>query len=320
MFSTVASLLLWWPTASMTRTCCLSLAAVVAMDIGYFCNGLTAFFPWCIPCLRAGRKGLLPSAALALGCALSLGLFYYTVPAAWANTRYYLGEQLFPSVLGDRQLVYVGWQHAHVLLLVLRAYWLVACLAIGAIALVAYIEKSRVCVYPNREGRLFLLLGLAASLPVGISHRQAFSYLMQSAPYMTLSAMCFSYQSIEKLLRISTRRRTCYTLWLVSGLLCLVLSLYKLATFDPTVHRHQLLVQDIHQLIDAIPAHETLSASERVFYGWYAGAYLARYSQHSLTPALSQRYYLALVGEELPQGYSALPLMGKQLQLARIAL
>jgi len=328
LFSSLAGLLLLIPAQNAWKGAFLSLLAIGAMDVAFLCNGPSAFFPLCIPLLRAFclddfrvLDAIFETCLLMIVCVLTLLIFYLLVPAAWVNTWHYLSQQLMPSIIGERQLIYTGFKHIHVLLLFLRAYWLVIIIAFSSVSLAAHLNGQTVLAalenaWSNRYGQLFFFVTLVASLPVGISHRQAFNYLMQSAPWMTISILCFTYQSVEQLLRYALDHIRWYCVLFFFSILSFAAAFCLLETFNPHAHRHEALLRDISELIRFMPADEIISASDTVFYTWYAGGYLARYSTLSLTPALSQRYYIALNTEILPNGYDGLTVMGRYLQLA----
>lgn len=319
-FSTAASLVLLIKTPSRTGFFLLLNLSALAIILAFFCNGPTAFAPLATPFLRSAiedgdlKKGFKHSLLLVCITVLFFSIFYYFVPEALSNTQQYFRQQLLPAVVGDRQLTYVGLKHFYIIYLFLRAYFPVSVFAIICIGLAAKLQRENMLVairsrLKNKMFLLFFLLALASSLPVGVSHRQAFNYIMPSSPFFTLAMMSFCYPAIGILLNFFRRKHWLKTMNYLS-ILFFIVSLGVVGHLANGFNRHKTMLQDIHYLTKYLKSDEVISTSTQVYYQWYTGAYFSRQAMISLTTNAASRYYLALKGEPIPHNYHlvALPL------------
>ena len=308
LFTTLAGLMLLVNTRSISGTLITTACSACAMMVAFLCNGPCAFFPLAIPCLKAlilqknnHHQALAESVLLAGLLGLAFVIFYALVPDAWINTTHYLHEQLAASLSGDRGTRFTGFAHMHIFVLYMRAYWLVA----GITLLVNLATKQPLPAMMTRYGLLLLAVSLIASLPVGISPRQAFNYIMPSAPFATLAAMIWSYPATLRLMqRLSSSR------FLQTKALWLCCSMFIISLIGVSVQRMyakpNLMLRNILQLRHDLPQHSVVSVDSELFYAWYTGAYFARFSSISITPEPGQRHYLGFKNHPLPAAYRAI--------------
>ncbi len=283
------------------------------MVIAFFCNGPTAFFPLALPVIIAIFQSdqRMLDGFKKTGCFLVIvvGIFllvYTTLPNALYVTQRYFRQQLFPAITGVRQLNYVGFAHLHVVLLYVRAYMWVGLFGAFCHWLAFKIDMTRYPLTPR--AKVWLSLSLVASLPIGISHKQAFSYLMQSAPFFTLfiAESCFKpFQVILAYCCLCVQRFRVFSL--VNNILLIICSVFFLYHFNG-YNRDKLMLQDIHFLVNYVGEQETLSASPLIFKKYYTGAYFARDAMISITPKMHFRYHLIANTEAIPAHYCLVPI------------
>lgn len=292
---------------------CIYFICAFGMVIAFFCNGPTAFFPLVLPVIIAIFQddqqllnGFKKTSCL-LGFLVAIFLLVYTLqPNALYITQRYFRQQLFPAVTGARQLDYIGLAHLHVIMLYVRAY--VWASVFGAVChwLAFKINATRYPLTPR--AKIWLSLSLVASLPIGISHKQAFSYLMQSAPFFTLfiAESCFKpFQVILAYCSLCAWRSR--VLLLANGILLMGCTVFFLYGFNG-YNRDKLMLRDIHFLINYVGQQEVLSASPLIFKKYYTGAYFARDAMISVTPNRHYRYHLIANTEAVPTHYCLVPL------------
>ena len=308
LFTSLAGFVLLLNTTRLSTTIITTACSAFAMMLAFLCNGPCAFFPLAIPCLKAwivaektNRHAFAQSVLLASLLGFFFMIFYALVPDAWNNTRHYLHEQLAASLSGERGTRFRGVAHLHVFMLYFRAYSPIACITL----LVHLGAKQPLPQIINRYGLLLLAISLAASLPVGISPRQAFNYIMPSAPFATLAAMIWSYPAILRLMqRLSTSGLLqTKVLWLCSSVF--ILSLVGVSV-QRMYAKPNLMLRDVLQLRHHLPPHSVVSVDSDLFYDWYTGAYFARFSSISITPEPGQSHYLGFKNHPLPHAYRAI--------------
>lgn len=327
LFTTLGSLILLVQTRRIATLVLRYLIASVCIIAAFFCNGPTAFFPCIIPFLYGFMNkekihlSLLKSVLLITISAVLLLLLFYWVPDAWINIKNYLQQQLLPSISGKRNLRYEGLGHFHIFILIIRAYWLVSIAVLTMIGVAFLFEKRPLKEWLVNQFKspfvFFFLLSLMASLPVGISHRQAFNYIMPSAPFYTLAMLSLAYPALQTVISHLQSRLVIGKYVFGSAMTFFLVSLFMLF-FHTGFNRDETMFQDIQLLSHVLPAHETISLQPSLYNQWYTTAYFARYSLISTSLELGKTFYLGLKIEPLPPHYQIIPLPLKYYTLAKI--
>lgn len=321
LFTTAASLLLLWDTKhKWAGAICLFLASI-AILLGVLSNGPTAFFPVVIPLLKAitlGKPGdrmpgLKKTAWILFMTILVFTAFYLSVPAAWQNMKQYLGSQLLPSVVGARIPIYTGLKHLHIIFLYIRAISIVSFFSIICLITAAILQKQPIwqCIKQRTSNTTFLLfwgISLMASLPVGISHRQAFSYITQCAPFITLACTYLCYQPCLFIINHFASRRIAMRILQIGSTLIFIGAMIISTRSCTQFNRDEILLKDIQVLIPFLQDTSIISSSKQIYDQDLTAAYLARFSMISVEPSQKQAYYLALKNEPIPPGYQPINL------------
>ncbi len=235
------------------------------------------------------------------------------MPAALQNTNHYLNQQLLASIIGDRNLKYTGLYHLHILYLYFRAYWLPSTFAILCIIISTKIAKKSPInsikqQLKRRNIQLFLLLSLISSLPVGISHRQAFSYIIQSAPFFTLAIMLLCIEPFKMIINHFNTKPSLfnrgYSLSYMTSIICLITILYLANGYN----RNEAMIKDINYLSYYCKNETIISTSKSIYSQCITSAYFSRNSILSVTSQLGEHYYLALKNEAIPEHYHLIKL------------
>lgn len=316
LFTTSASLLLLLETKrKWIDAACLFLASL-AIFLGLLSNGPTAFFPLVIPLIktithappRDWMTGLKKTGLLILNVMLILFIFYRMVPAAWQNTLGYLYSQLLPSIIGDRIPIYTGLKHLHIIVIYLRAISIVSIFSLTCLVSAAIIKQQP--IWPSIKQRianpkflLFFYISLIASLPVGISHRQDFSYIGQCAPFITLACTNLCYQPCLIILNYCTIHRAYMNLIQILSAFIFILTVCMSTQSCSQYKRDELLLKDLHVLIPFLQHTAIISSTKLIYDQSITAAYLARLSMIGLEKGQDQPYYLALKNDAAPHGY-----------------
>lgn len=315
LFTTIASLTLLINTQSKPSVIIQNIVSAFAMLIAFLCNGPTAFFPLAIPFIRGfvdDRKtikhGLKETLILGLYLAVILACFYLAFPNALSNTRKYFAQQLLPSLVGELQPKYIGLKHLNILLLYFRAIGpalMVSVLCIFYASKQTHQPFIKILSHQikNKQVILFFLIGLVSSLPVGLNHRQAFNYIMQAAPFMTLTVMWLCFEPIKMLINSFHHHPSVFKAISRLSYGILALSCICVVILSKGYNRNEAMIKDIHYLIEHFKNDEIFSVSRDIYYSWYSGAYFSRFSLISLSLDEEQAYYLSLKNGSIPPNY-----------------
>ena len=292
-----------------------------AMVMGVMCNGPTALFPLAIPLFGQGtlvkksaQCGFLTAVVLMI-----FGLLFVLEPHILNSLQQYLLLQLLPSIAGQRS-VDIGIAH-HLLIFKLyaRGCWIGCIMACLVFVIAARLENKPMstlwqAAFKKPEVWIFLGISLISALPVGLSPRLNFNYIMQSGPWMTLCLACLCLEPMRMMLQYG--RRHCNSLYPISVAFALTALIYCVLTAGG-YRRDSDMIEDIHVLKNRLPPHHIIATTPELFYQWYAVAYFARYTSLSLTPDQELRYFLTLKGKALPVNYHAIHLPLRYFVLAQ---
>ena len=321
LFTTAASLLLLCPAKNKWGDWFYLFGASIAMLLGYLSNGPTAFFPIAIPMLLAlvqkPTEGLISgvkrSGQLLVMTLCILLVFYLLLPAAWDNTQHYLQTQVMPSVTGERLPVHTNMKHAYVIYLYLRAAGLVAVFAVICLVIAAKLQQRSIGqnlkqAFSQPAFLFFFYLSLIASLPVGVSHKQAFNYIAQCAPFIVLAGLYLCHKPCLIIMSHGSKSagllRVLQDLSLAGFVMVMLLTISSGSKFN----RDEALLKDLPILLPKLQQAAIVSTSQAVAEQWVSAAYFSRFSMISLEQSERQTYYLALKNESLPNAYQVVTL------------
>lgn len=320
LFTTSASLLLLVTTQSKPAAFAQYLISSTAIIIAFFCNGPTAFFPLVVPFINemfnekhSISLGIQKTIYLTLLTALGLMTTYLLIPEALNNSRMYIEQQLLNSITGTRRHNYVEFNYLHILYFYFRAYGLVSASVGFCFILAAKINDQHWLnnlkkSLKEKNFLLFLVLSLISSLPVGISHTQAFNYIMQSAPFFTLAMMWLCFEPFKVIAIYCETKKHLFTQLFRASYILFAISLVTVLSLANGFNRHQAMIEDINYLTHYIKGNTIISTSSAIYLQWYTGAYFARNSMISMTEKIGNHYYLALKNGAIPKDYHRIDL------------
>ena len=290
--------------------------ASMAILLGFLSNGPTAFFPLMVPLIQffisakyTNFWSCFQRILILIGMiSLCFVVFYFSVPAAWQNTKQYMLIQVLPSVLGGRPGNFNNIHHLHILFMYIRAIGPVSIFSIMTILIAARLQDCNPVneiqkALRNRNFLLFLYVSMLASFPVGISHRQAFSYITPCAPFITLASIYLCHQPCLVIMNFCRKSLVLTRIGLGLSLAFLIAVIGLAVPSCSNFNRDQALLTDIRILIPKLKQTAVVSASKTVFEQWISAAYFARFSMIGLEQSEQQTYYLALKNEPLPATY-----------------
>jgi 4-amino-4-deoxy-L-arabinose transferase-like glycosyltransferase len=283
--------------------------AGVCVYLGFMTKGPVALYPIAAPFLFAcvftrptARRtdifqGLFQSVWTGL---VAIGLFFLilaTIPEAKFYFENYWEKRLGVVISGVREDAELsGWAR-------LSIFWILAKELVG-VAIIFFTlffisrktkkqgEQAIQGFNSQKISLLFLLLGLAATLPLILSARQSGMYIIPGLPMFALAAGYFHLPSLhrwlvepsEKTARFLKKLKT----WSVAGFF--ILLGYVLFLFGKP-GREKALLGDLPYLQQALPKGEKIAVCEKLMTDLHAHAYLQRFHHLELTGDLSACRY-----------------------------
>lgn len=317
----LASLFLLMPTVLETNNIgriiklCL---ATFFMVVGFFVNGPTAFFPLSIPLLNTMitrrtplRKGVFETVFLVSAVTFSIMSIFHWVPAAKHNMETYFNTQLFASITGRRDLAFTGWDHLHIVLLIIRNVW-PASLVAGLLAYIGYRfngvsdKRNQLSADIVRIAWLYFFIALAASLPVMVSHRQSFHYVALMSPFYALFLATLTYPFVKQgydYLQSGGMSERAKKITSGISILLVIVSVGVMLGLAGTPREHGPMLMDVEKIVKVVPHQAVIGVSSAVRAVTDSNAYFARDAMISLGSSSHSQYYLTLQSQRAPNGF-----------------
>jgi len=307
----------------------------VMIFLAVFSKGPAGFFPaaffllaWLVLRKNSGRSALINSLSV-LFIPIILFSLLLLYPPAKENFLRYISYQILPSLRGD--LLFEGKTRRFFILNILFIYTLpltaisIGVLTYGMIKKRLYLLESNII----RWSVLLILTGLSASLPMIITPKQNYNYLIPALPYFTLGFGVLIVPVIDSLFRrIRWRERVLrmtvaglglillisliYSVWQINEVKSPLLINYKYSIVPDRlkrwifpyaaerIRREEILISDIQAIGDRLPRGTIISIPESLWKRWNYHAYLARFFDISLDKDNLRRLYLCEKGDRPP--------------------
>lgn len=282
----------------------LSIAAL-AIFCAFLSKGLPALFPLSFFFFAFVSKQLSflhmlkQSIYLLTAISLIFTLAFVFWEDAFESIKLYLQQQVMGSVQGkDRvglRLPFISGFFKQI----------IPYLILAAIALLSQARKKSNTSAPITS-LLFVLIGLSAFLPLLVSPKLSFYYLVPCFPYFSIATVlyvepifCNSITpSIQKFLRSSAIG--------ISVLMIVVVCFLSLALYG-TASRDAEMITEVKALKNYCPPLSVISVSQNLQEDWTLFAYLQRIAKLSVQKGDAQcLYLLAEQDEQIPADYSLL--------------
>ncbi len=307
----------------------------IMIFLALFSKGPAGFFPaafyllaWIVFRDIPGRR-VWANSLIILSIPLFLICLLLLYPPARENFTRYISYQIIPSLKGDRLLG--GEIRRYFILNNLFIYTLpLTVISIGA--LFWGVVKKRLSLLRSniiRWGLLFILIGFSASLPLIISPKQNYNYLIPALPYFSLGFGVLIVPIIDSLLgRIRWRERVLRMTAAGLGLILLISLIYSVGRTDEVkspllinykysivperirewifpyaagrARAEKNLISDIRAIGGRLPRGMIISIPEALWERWDYHAYFARFYDISLDKDNLRRLYLCRKGDQPP--------------------
>ena len=307
----------------------------IMIFLAVFSKGPAAFFPaafyllaWIVFRNLSGRRTLVKS-LLIIFIPLALFSLLLLYPPARENFTRYISYQIIPSLKGD--LLFEGKTRRFFILNILFIYTLpltvisIGFLVYGLIRKRLYLLQGDI----SRWSGLLILIGFSASLPMIISPKQNYNYLIPALPYFSLGFGVLVVPIIDSLLsRIRWRERVLRMTAVSMGIILLISLIYSVGRTDEVkspllinykysivperirewvfpyaagrAQAEEILIYDIHTIGGRLPRGMIISIPESLWERWDYHAYFARFYDVSLDKNNLRRLYLCRKGDRPP--------------------
>lgn len=300
----------WWILAGAgIFGALLSKGPVGAFPLSFF------FLHWLVFRMENFGKIILKSSILLVLLGLFLLPFLLYEPA-WQSLQEYLDTQLLAALEGER----TRYHHRENRLYLLRRLFEVQIPALLATFFIFLWGRKKVdrkqWTGIFRKGLFFILIGLSASLPLMISPKQAYYYLLPALPWFALGLGLWIAPFLQarlKLWRPSPLGRK-ITLLFLGTLLATGLYL-SLKNIGAVSYRDRDVLHDLELLKEKLPEHSTVAST---FYSAQLVGYLYRLHHISIDTASVQHNFLIHPRKDslqVPEGFRKVSLSTRKLDL-----
>lgn len=195
---------------------------------------------------------------------------FYSIPDGKTYVQNYFSNQVSNSLAGKAQHHF----RENRLYIIRRLLEVCLPMIIITIGILGYEWKTKKYLKWNKNGILFLLIGVSASFPIVFSPKQSFYYLLPSIPFFALGMgiLVGSTSNIRKFIMNSKNRK--FNILLYSSIFILFMGvLYNILTATDLKGRDRRLVEDIRVITSTVPNNEIIGSTT---YSASLVGYLAR--------------------------------------------
>lgn len=225
------------------------------------CKGFVALFPlaffgiyWLATRKVNLKEAVLLTVTMTAAAAIAFGVLWQHAPARESLTAYF-DSQVMASLLSERS--YENHHRTSRLYIVRRAFevlipgLLITALLIGIARWRGYVKE-----WGNgavKAAGVFLLLGVAASLPLAVSPKQSFYYLLPSMGYFALGLGLLAAPEVAWFLERPVGKRTRMIMNVVAGILLVVALGNTARHWGEVTRRDRTVVNDVDQMSTVVP-------------------------------------------------------------------
>lgn len=286
--------------------------------LGFVSNGPASLFPLVTPIIyylvyKSGfRIAVLQTVFLILLLLCSFIALFMISPAALHNIKAYLLTQLMPAVTGNRSPIYTAWKHLHIFIMILQITWPILLLSFMVIYLQHYQNSQKNLTSSKSDCRnyhyqfliffknqlknktfiFYLLIGLSASLPIGISHKQTNYYLLQACPFYMIAVGSLVFHPIREWTTTINTQKFIYKAVLLFNSFLFIFLLASIFLLKGNIGRDSNIITDVDQISAIVPENSVVSATTDLTSDWYAIAYFERRAGIRLDANSNQKYLI----------------------------
>ncbi|MDF1761476.1 MAG: glycosyltransferase family 39 protein [Coxiellaceae bacterium] len=294
--------------------CMLAASFILA---GFLANGPVIFFTLTVPLLssitrkdRSFKTALYETIVVVLTLA-AMALCVFTLnPGLWLNIKTYISSQVLPSTVGNRinpDTVGLGR------LLIVKKIVEKILPAMGLLVILLICRQIKLAGFNRlslkRDAIFYLLLGLMASLPIALAHRQSSNYVLPAMPFFALAIVQYVTPAFFTISQKLNRHRMMVRVVFIASIISLSAALWLFAIKHGELKRDQAMITDIKIISAVVGEGNSLTAAPSITHPyWVLVGYFGRYSRINVVRDPAARYYLTYKHQTAPTGYHHIPL------------
>jgi hypothetical protein len=211
---------------------------------------------------------------------------WYLVPGAAENLQKYWVSQVVASLQGGKEITVSS--RLSILYRLLQELIIPGLLVFFVFLTTKQTQRKR--LFSSQNFQFFLLIGLAASLPLAISLKQRGFYLVPSFAFYSLSIGFVLAPVIERLV-MKTSQQILIIFQIINLLLLAIIIAYCIARYGNPGRDVEMLT-DIEAISKIVPSGSVISTTNDLSTNWGLVAYFARCNNISLDNRNEHNYLL----------------------------
>lgn len=284
----------------------------------FLCKGFVGLFPIITPliyglCFNSLRESTRYFLWLAISLALLSMAIWLGLPELKTHLISYFHQQVFPSILGNREIT-SHWRFGILIDLLLDIS-----LVLGLCSILIFWKKksgSQKNPILNRKFYFSLMVALCASVPLIISLKQRKFYLIPSIPFYALGFAFLVHDTLPFLTeKISVNLQKWLRVALPLG--CAMVLLIAVFNFG-SYARDKNKIEDVLLFSKSLEPGSMVACRQEMMSEWGLIAYLTRIGYISLDSGNEHAYFLIKNGTPPPENYTQIAIEGKMYSLLSV--
>lgn len=273
------------------------LLGALSIVAAFLCKGIPGLFPIAFPFIwywvyakENLQKGIYLSVGLLLFFLLSM-FSLILIPEATESLSFYFFDRLLFRIESEPTTT----NHFTVIVDLISQLGI----ATGICVLIVMVNGFKAVSFNRKQFKLFLFLGISASLPLMATGVQRDFYLVPSLPFYAMAAGVFIKMPVINLLSGKRIRK-----WnLVVAMLFFFISVTIASSKIGECSRDKELLKDVYALTNCIPKKEVIAVEEELLQAWSLEFYLLRHHGVSFHGGkANKRFLLQRISSEQPEG------------------
>ncbi len=279
---------------------------------GFLSNGPVILFALVIPLLscviRRDRKftSALIETLIILFALTVIAFCVFTINhGLWSNIKNYVITQVLPSTMGNRsEAATTGVGR----LLITKKIIEKILPGLGLLVLLWLCRQVKLTGFNkptiHRDALFYTLLGLCASLPIALAHRQSSNYVLPAMPYFALAIAQYVTPACVNICQKLSHARIFARLLFIISLCTFVVSIAWFAIQHDSLKRDEDTINDVKAISRIVGTGNNLIAGPGITNQyWVLVGYFGRYQRINLVRSGDTTYYLTDSNQKAPKPY-----------------
>ncbi|MEZ4720971.1 MAG: hypothetical protein R2813_03735 [Flavobacteriales bacterium] len=184
-------------------------------------------------------------------------------------------------------------------------------LIIALILFIVYRKNAVIQSIDAKWGRLFIVIGLAGTLPLMLTPIQKGFYMVPALAFFAIGIAMIIKPYAAKLEHRIARKRIVQSMTIVALLISIGLSGFSVGK----TKRHESMLHDVYAIGKIVPPGTVIQVPRKIWDGWSLQTYFIRYFNISLDPYNQWEYYLCESNRTAPIGFDKVESDSQELTL-----